>query len=83
MAKCMDRWADPSRGRSPSAQGPYMCGRQPGHKGVHAWDGNGAAALWSHSGELLMAIQVVNRPGGERGLAGLLDADETAEKGLG
>lgn len=75
-AKCMDRWVDPTRDRSLSAQGPFMCGRRPAHPGVHAWDGYGACALWSRDGELFMAVSYVNRPGGERGLPGLLDDRE-------
>lgn len=59
MSKCQARWVDPTVGVSANSVGPYACGRQLGHKGVHAWDGNGASALWSQSGELLLSIQQV------------------------
>lgn len=55
--KCMDRWVDPLMGRSRDFAGPFSCGRPVAHKGVHAWDGNGASALWTRQGVLLMALQ--------------------------
>lgn len=56
-AKCMHRWVDPATGRGSTVVGPYSCGRRAGHKGAHAWEGNGAVALWSTSGELQFSIQ--------------------------
>jgi hypothetical protein len=70
----MHHWVDPATGRG-SFVGPYACGRLPGHRGVHAWDGNGAAALWTDSGELIMAVQFGDRQGPTGGLPALLDSD--------
>lgn len=73
-AKCMHRWVDPIMGRSRHFVGPYSCGRRPGHPGVHAWSGNGAAALWSDDGELFMAVQRMMYPL-ETPLPDVLDKD--------
>lgn len=75
---CMARWVDPTRGRSTSAVGPYSCGRASGHKGVHAWDGNGACALWTADGELRMAVQQVSALAGGT-LPEVLDAADATE----
>jgi hypothetical protein len=78
MFKCMHRWTDPTHGKSESAVGPYSCGRKAGHRGVHAWDGNGAAALWTDSGELRFSVQVLQdrEPGW---LGKLIEGDEETE----
>lgn len=68
----MARWVDPVKGKTETPIGPYCCGRLLGHRGVHALEGPGVAALWSVSGELLMSVQTTEVVG----LAGKLDADE-------
>lgn len=74
-AKCMHRWVDPASG-SGSTVGPYSCGRRANHKGAHAWEGNGAVALWSDSGELQFSVQ--RMPEGDRPIPEVLDAEDDA-----
>lgn len=70
----MHRWVDPASGHG-SSVGPYSCGRRYGHKGAHAWEGHGAVALWSTSGELMFSVE--RQPEGEP-IPEVLDREDEA-----
>lgn len=62
--KCRHRWEDPAQGRG-SFIGPFACGRPPGHRGDHAFQGDiGEWALWKDDGTLVLAAGFSSGPQG-------------------